>query len=84
VKIETSLDWQKVRTQLTNELNSIGYNPDLNKMLSNINPMVTELSKLEVEARRTRKKTYCDNQIEKINNAINHLEKLLLIAKLMN
>jgi hypothetical protein len=84
VKIENSLDWQEVRTQLTNELNSIGYNPDLTKMLKNIDDMVIKLSKLEVDARRTRHDSYSNEQKNKINKAIDHLEKLLLMAKLMS
>lgn len=83
VKIENSLEWSDVRSSLVKQLDSIGYNPDLRKMLKNIDSMVIEFSKLEVEARRTRKTTYSDNQKDKINKAIDHLEKLLLMAKLM-
>ena len=84
MRIESSLDWVTVESKLSKEISSIGFNPDLNKMLANIGPMVTELSRLEVTARRTHKTTYCTEQLEKINKAIDHLEKLLLIAKLMN
>lgn len=83
MKVETSLDWEEVKNSLSNQLESIGYNPDLRKMLKNIDSMVVEFSKLEVEARRTRKTTYSDSQKDKINKAIDHLEKLLLMAKLM-
>lgn len=84
VKIENSLEWSDVRSSLVNQLDSIGYNPDLRKMLKNIDSMVIEFSKLEVESRRTRKNTYSDIQKDKINTAIDHLEKLLLIAKLIH
>jgi DNA-binding MarR family transcriptional regulator len=53
-------------------------------MLKNIDTMVVELSKLEVSARRTRHMSYTNEQREKINKAIDHLEKLLLMAKLMS
>ena len=46
MKIETALDWQEVSIQISKDLNSIGYNPDLKKMFNNIQLMVTELSKL--------------------------------------
>ena len=84
MKIENSLEWLEVKSSLVNQLDSIGYNPDLRKMLKNIDIMIIELSKLEVEARRTRHASYSNTQKNKINKAIDHLEKLLLMAKLMN
>ena len=83
MKIETALDWQNVSLQIRRDLNSIGYNPDLKKMFDNIQLMVTELSKLEVNGRRIRSTTYTQTQVEKINNAIDHLEKLILMGLLM-
>jgi hypothetical protein len=83
MKIENALDWQDVHSALRKQMNSIGYNPDLQKMLNNITNMVSELSKTEVEARRIRKFNLVDIQLDKINKAIDHLEKLLLMAQLM-
>jgi len=83
MKIETALDWQKVSIQISKDLNTIGYNPDLKKMFNNLQLMVTELSKLEVDGRRLRAKDYTQNQVEKINKAIDHLEKLILMGLLM-
>lgn len=83
MKIETSLDWEDIQDKLNDQLESIGYNPDLRKMLKNIDIMVSQLSKLEVESRRTYKTTYSDIEKDKINKAIDHLEKLLLMAQLM-
>ena len=83
MKIETALDWQEVSNQIRKDLNSIGYNPDLQKMFNNIQLMVTELSKLEVNGRRLRTTNYTQSQVEKINKAIDHLEKLILMGLLM-
>ena len=83
MKIEMATDWQEVQTQLRSQMLSIGYNPDLQKMLNNITSMVSELSKLEVDARRTRVEHYTKEKVDEINKAIDHLEKLLLIAQLM-
>ena len=83
MKITSSLDWDKVETQLRTQVNSLPYNPDLRRMLNNITTMVTELSKLEEESRRTQKFSYTEPQVIKINQAIDHLEKLLLMAELM-
>ena len=83
MKIETALDWQEISIQISKDLNSIGYNPDLKKMFNNIQLMVTELSKLEVNGRRIRSTDYTQSQVEKINKAIDHLEKLILMGLLM-
>ena len=83
MKIEQAVDWQKIKANLLNQIKSIGYNPDFNKMIKNIDSMITELSKVEVEARRIRKSNMVKNQLDNINKAIDHLEKLLLIAQLM-
>jgi hypothetical protein len=64
-------------------MNGIGYNPDLRRMHKNIDKMVTELSKLEVAIRRTGKFSILDDKVAEINKAINHFEKLLLMANLM-
>ena len=81
MKIKYAIDFQSL--DLKRELDSIGYNPDLKKMYNNITNMVTELSKLEVTARRINRDNYTNPLLEKINLAIDHLEKLILMAKLM-
>jgi hypothetical protein len=83
MKIEVALDWQEVRDTIRTEIHLAGYNPDLNKMLKNVDLMVTELSKLEVSARRINSTTFTKTKVDEINKAIDHLEKLALIAKLM-
>ena len=81
MKIKHAIDFQTL--DLKRELDSIGYNPDLKKMYNNITNMVTELSKLEVTARRINRDSYTSPLLEKINVAIDHLEKLIIMAKLM-
>jgi hypothetical protein len=83
MKIERALDWNTISRDIETQLASIGYNPDLHKMYNNISKMVTELSKLEVSFRRTQKYTLLDETVLEINTAISHLEKLILMAKLM-
>ena len=83
MKIQYANDWQKVQKSIKNDLDSIGYNPDLKRMFNNIGNMVTELSKLEVTARRTHRYSIHYIEVTKINNAIDYLEKLILMAKLM-
>ena len=83
MKIERAIDWNKVSNDLRTQLSGVEYNPDLRRMFGNIDKMVTELSKLEVSFRRTQKYAILDDRVLEINNAINHLEKLILIAQLM-
>ena len=83
MKIERALDWNKVSDDLRSQLGTIGYNPDLRRMYANIEKMVSELSKLEVTFRRTQKYSMLDDRVLQINNAIDHLEKLIIIARLM-
>ena len=51
-------------------------------MLANINLMISDLSKQEVNARRIRKPEYTREMVDSINNAIDHFEKLIIIASL--
>jgi hypothetical protein len=81
--INNSLDWNSEGIRLQYQIQSIGYNPDLQKVFNNIGKMVDELSKIEVVARRTHVNHYAKNKVEEINQAIDRLEKLLLIARLM-
>jgi coenzyme F420-reducing hydrogenase delta subunit len=83
MQIETALDWQEVSDRLKTDLHRMGYNPDLKKMYDNIQLMVTELSKLEVNGRRIKSTNFTQNEVEKINKAIDHLEKLILMGLLM-
>jgi len=83
MKIERAIDWNDVSNELKSQLSGVDFNPDLRKMFGNIDKMVTELSKLEVNIRRTQKYSLLDDRVLQINNAIAHLEKLILVAKLM-
>lgn len=83
MKIETSLDWLEVGGKLTRQLNNLPFNYDLRLLIGNIDKMIVELSKAEVEARRIHKPEYTKQKVDNINQAIDHLEKLILIAELM-
>jgi len=84
MQIQTSLDWQAVHAELRTQLGQLPYNPDLRRMLNNISNMVSELSQAEVLTRQINKPEYNKEKVDDINKAIDHLEKLLLIAKLMS
>lgn len=82
MEISSSVDWAKIEPELREQLRAIGYNSDLYKLKNNIEIMVRELSKKEVEARRTRSSGYLKNDIEKINQSIKTLENWILLAAL--
>ena len=81
--LQTATDWQSISDELKEKVKKIGFNPDLNKMIKNIDSMVEHLSKLEVEARRTHKNTYIKPEVDKINQAIETVEQWLVMAILM-
>lgn len=83
MEIQRAIDFQLISKDLQEDLHYIGYNADLRKMYSNIEKMVTELSKNEVRFRKTNNYSYLDGDVEQINKAIHHLEQFILIAKLM-
>ena len=83
MKIQRALDWNQVSSDLSSQMNGIGYNPDLHRMHKNIDKMVTELSKLEVNLRRTGKFEMLDNKVSDINTAINHLTILMRQKRLL-
>jgi hypothetical protein len=83
MKITKSTDWQYYSVSLKKQMSGIGYNPDLLKMFQNIEKMISDLSKLEVEYRRTNKISVVENQLAQINKSITHFENLLLMAQLM-
>lgn len=84
MEIKLALDWQTISANLRKQLSTINYNPDLKQMLDNIDKMVNDLSRAEVIARQTKRTYHLEGHREKINKAINHLEKLILIAKVMD
>ena len=83
MQISSSLDWHNVHSALRSQIGKLPYNQDFTKMLNNISNMVAALSSREVGARRLNKPEYSKEMVDEINKAIDHLEKLLLIAELM-
>mgnify|MGYP003352009487 CR=1 FL=1 len=78
--IQKSLDWQTESLKLQKQIRSIGYNPDLQKLLRNIGFMVNDLSVLEIEARRTHKIYKTEEKLKEISieDRIKGLKELLL------
>lgn len=79
MKINNSSDWFLVDLELNSQIRSLNFNPDLNKMKRNLEKMVTELNKAEVDARRLKTNKYIQPKIDEINIAIDQLEKWIIV-----
>ncbi len=84
MEIKTALEGREVCDILRKDLKKIRYNPDLQKMLRNIESMITEVSKLEVNCRRANSRQMLETPLRNLNEAVIRLEKLILIAKIMD
>ena len=83
MELNTATDWKSLHSVLRIQWIAAGYNSDLRRLLNNITDMVSEFSKLEVDARRIHKDTSLVGPREQINQAIKRLDQLLLMALLM-
>ena len=79
----TAIEARDIISDLRIQLKRLPYNPDLLKLCNNIGEMNSTLSRLEVEARQTRKTHKVDAHTEDMIKAIKHREHLILMAKLM-
>ena len=81
-RFETALEARRVVDDLRLQLATISFNKDLFKYLHNIEKMVSALSSAEVRARQSHKFSLVDEPRENLANAIDYLEKMIIIAKL--
>lgn len=84
MEITTSFQGREKCNELKARLSKLSYNPDLRKVLHNIEIMVSEISKIEVICRQTKNNSRLDEPLKKLNDSIKHLEQLIFIATLMN
>lgn len=84
VTILTSFELRKKEDDLRKKLGRLPFNFDLLKLSMNISLMIGDISKLEVEARRRNKPEYTKEKVDEVLNAMDRLEKLIIIATLMN
>lgn len=83
VRFEDSVEAMEIVRDLHSQLKTINFNPDLKRYVENLEKMVSELSSLEVDARRTGNIRKVREYSEKIEESITYFENMLLIAKLM-
>lgn len=83
-EFNTAMEASLIVLDLRKQLIRLPYNADLHKLLNNISEMNKQLSRLEVEARQTRKTYKFDSHKEEMVKAIKHLEHLIIMATLMS
>ena len=84
MKIKNSLEWDLVRYDLKQQILKLPYDTSIRQMLKNIDVMVNDLSRAEVEARRTKVSYYTDEKLKKVNEAIESLDKIIIIGLLLS
>ena len=86
LKIETSLDWSNVETEIKNLGKTMPmFQKDIKRICDTIRPEIAKLSSLEVEHRRIRSTAtnrYCQEQVHKINEILKTFSKFHLMALL--
>jgi hypothetical protein len=83
MKIKNSLEWETVRRDLKQQILKLPYDTSIRQMLKNIDRMVDDLSRIEVEARRTKVSYYRNEKLSKVNEAIESLDKIIVIGILL-
>lgn len=81
-EFNNAVEAQKLVDALSKRLKELNYNPDLKRMIANLEPLVTELSKAEVIARNNRAPGHIQRLKEELAKAIDYADKMLLLAKL--
>lgn len=79
--INSSLEWHELKINLLKNLRGLRYRRELEKMISNIEKEITELSKAEVDLRRGKKHRAIE-LLEKVNKDIEVVEEFILVARL--
>lgn len=82
--IQNSLEWEEKRSVLMQQILGLPYSKELRAILKNIDKLVTELSKAEVLTRRNNKNTSGLEEIKKVNDAIEFLEKWIVMGALIS
>jgi hypothetical protein len=79
----TALEASKVLDEYKIQLKGMNYNKDLRKLLQNCEKLVSNLGNAEVRARQLHKQYLTNKPREELTLAMDYLEKMLILAKLM-
>lgn len=79
---ETAVEARKIVDDFHRQLKTLKHNSDLKKMATNLDQLVSDLSKAEVLARTNRNSRYTDKSREALANAIDYMDKMILMLRL--
>jgi len=82
MQFTTALEAEKVMYRLKSELKTITYNKDLRKLVSNCEKLLNILGSAEVRARQLQKPYLANKAREDLAQAVDYLEKVIIVAKL--
>jgi hypothetical protein len=82
VKFTTALEASKILDDLGVQARQLHYNKDLRKLIKNAEKLVGVLGSAEVRARQLHKPYLADKPRRELAQAIDYLEKMLLILRL--
>lgn len=82
--ITNSLQWEPKRIELKTQIQNLPYNAELRTMLRNIDKLVENLSKAEVEARRSHRDFAKLDELKQVNESISILEKWIIMGSLIS
>jgi hypothetical protein len=92
-RLHKAADWHKIREELVNDYARVtnvngrqfylGLDPDANKIVTNMDKMVDNISRLEIVARTGKRRKY-DEAIVEFNEHLELMEQFFLMNKLMN
>ena len=83
MEIKQATEWYAIRTELTRQVMGLAeHNPQFSKLLNNISLMVSDLSKLEAEHRAKPDHWAVQEKLVSINQAIDLVEKYIIMATL--
>lgn len=81
-KFATALEASKIVDDLSKQARQLHYNKDLRKLIANAEKLVGALGSAEVRARQLHKPYLSNKPREELANAIDYIEKMLLILRL--
>jgi hypothetical protein len=81
-KFETAVEARNIVDELTKQSRKLNYNPHYKLLINNLNKMVNDLSTAEVRARQSKRPSLTDLPKQKLAQAIDYFEKLLLVQML--
>ena len=79
----TAVEASKIIDDLKDQLKTISYNKDLRKLMHNCELLVGKLGSAEVRARQLHKPYLANKPRQDLMQAMDYLEKVIIVAKLM-